>query len=165
LLSFIWTNKLSSDPVNFRAESGKAGGPHQWRRSEDAFGHRDLLLAGAAARPAFDFHGDRRGPDLDDLGVAGDLVADEDRAMEVAVTATVAVRPFARRVARVPPARSICDSSHPPKMSPHGLVLAGMAMARSAGSVWGGFSVVSLASMKASVMWTVIAAIVAAGKR
>jgi hypothetical protein len=40
-----------------------------------------------------------------------------------------------------------------------------MAMARSAGSVWGGFSVVSLASMKASVMWTVIAAIVAAGKR
>src|SRR5215470_10859711 len=65
----------------------------------------------------------------------------------IAVTATVAVRPLARRVATVPPARSICDRSQPPKMSPCGLASAGIAMARSAGSHCGGAPVVSLAGM------------------
>ena len=61
----------------------------------------------------------------------------------MAVIATVAVRPFARRVATVPPARSICDSSQPPKMSPCGLASAGIAMARSVGSQGGGASSVA----------------------
>src|SRR6185312_169293 len=56
----------------------------------------------------------------------------------MAVIATVAVRPLARRLAAAPPARSICDSSQPPKISPYGLASAGRAMARSAGSPWGG---------------------------
>src|SRR3954449_4662143 len=54
--------------------------------------------------------------------------------------ATVTTRPFARRVATVLPARSIWHSSQPPKMSPCGLVSAGIATARSAGSVVGGTS-------------------------
>src|SRR5262245_56847072 len=58
----------------------------------------------------------------------------------MAVIATVTVRPFARRVAAMVPARSICDSSQPPKMSPCGLASAGIAIARSAGSHWGGRS-------------------------
>src|SRR5215470_499715 len=61
----------------------------------------------------------------------------------MAVIATVAVRPLARRLAAAPPARSICDSNQPPKMSPCGLASAGIAMARSAGSVLGGRSGVS----------------------
>src|SRR5436190_20568733 len=56
----------------------------------------------------------------------------------MAVIATVAVRPFARRLAAAPPARSICDSSQPPKMSPWGLASAGMAIVRIAGSICGG---------------------------
>src|SRR5882757_9068793 len=74
----------------------------------------------------------------------------------MAVIATVAVRPFARRVAAVPPARSICDSSQPPKISPCGLASAGIAMARRAGSTWGGcFSDVSLACMgEPEIVWT-----------
>src|SRR5215472_8508862 len=52
-------------------------------------------------------------------------------------TATVAHRPRARRAARLPPARSICASSHPPKMSPFGLASAGMAKTRTSGSVLG----------------------------
>src|SRR6516225_10916490 len=56
------------------------------------------------------------------------------------VMATVTARPLERRVATVVPARSICDSSQPPKMSPCGLVSAGIAMARTAGSICGGFA-------------------------
>src|SRR5579864_948128 len=52
----------------------------------------------------------------------------------MAVIAIVTTRPTARRVATVEPARSIWHRSQPPKMSPCGLVSAGMAMARSAGS-------------------------------
>src|ERR1700736_1248005 len=52
----------------------------------------------------------------------------------MAVIATVTTRPRARLVATVLPARSICDNSQPPKMSPCGLASAGIAMARSAGS-------------------------------
>src|SRR5436309_5678789 len=63
----------------------------------------------------------------------------------MAVSATVTVRPLARRVATVPPARSICESSQPPKISPCGLASAGMAMARSAGSPRGSRSEVSVA--------------------
>src|ERR1700704_4674929 len=70
----------------------------------------------------------------------------------MAVIATVAVRPLARRVATVPPARSICDSSQPPKISPCGLASAGMAMARNAGSIWGGWADVSVAGVGASVI-------------
>src|SRR5262245_45700777 len=55
----------------------------------------------------------------------------------MAVIATVTVRPLARRRATAPPARSICDNSQPPKISPYGLASAGMAMARSAGSACG----------------------------
>src|SRR6267142_2241224 len=65
----------------------------------------------------------------------------------MAVIATVTVRPLARRVATVLPARSICDNSQPPKISPCGLASAGIAMARSAGSDRGGASVASLALM------------------
>src|SRR5437763_1347992 len=54
------------------------------------------------------------------------------------VIATVATRPRARCTARLPPARSICDSTQPPKMSPLALASAGMAMVRSAGSWAGG---------------------------
>src|SRR6266478_2192377 len=52
-------------------------------------------------------------------------------------TATVAHRPRARWAARLPPARSICESSHPPKMSPLGLASAGIAMTRTSGMVEG----------------------------
>src|SRR3984893_9195045 len=45
-------------------------------------------------------------------------------------TATVAHLPRARWAARLPPARSICESSHPPKMSPFGLASAGIAITR-----------------------------------
>src|SRR6516165_1946288 len=48
-------------------------------------------------------------------------------------TATVAHRPRARCAARLPPARSICASSQPPKMSPFGLASAGIAMTRTSG--------------------------------
>src|SRR5260370_31258936 len=48
-------------------------------------------------------------------------------------TATVAHRPRARWAARLPPARSICESSHPPKMSPFGLASAGIAITRISG--------------------------------
>ena len=54
---------------------------------------------------------------------------------------TVTVRPSARRAAAEPPARSIWQSSQPPKMSPCALVSAGIAMARSAGSDCGGVSI------------------------
>src|SRR4051812_10238043 len=60
--------------------------------------------------------------------------------------ATVTTRPFARRVATVLPARSIWHRSQPPKMSPCGLVSAGMAMARSAGSLSGSTSPLDEAS-------------------
>src|ERR1700747_2093289 len=49
-------------------------------------------------------------------------------------TATVAQRPRARRTAALAPARSICAISQPPKMSPDGLVSAGIAIARINGS-------------------------------
>ncbi len=48
-------------------------------------------------------------------------------------TAMVAQRPRARRAATLPAARSICAISQPPKMSPAGLVSAGMAMVRITG--------------------------------
>src|ERR1700688_3016281 len=54
------------------------------------------------------------------------------------VIATVTTRPFARRVAAALPARSICDTNQPPKMSPCGLVSIGIAMAQSVGLVLGG---------------------------
>src|SRR6266576_2057859 len=66
----------------------------------------------------------------------------------MAVIATVTVRPLARRRAAAPPARSICDNSQPPKISPCGLASAGIAMARSAGSACGGLSEVSEAGME-----------------
>src|SRR3954447_26608585 len=47
-------------------------------------------------------------------------------------TATVAQRPRARRAAVSPAAKFICDISQPPKMSPAGLVSAGMAIGRMA---------------------------------
>ena len=52
----------------------------------------------------------------------------------MASTATVATRPAARWVAMLEAARSICDISQPPKMSPAGLASAGMAMVRITGS-------------------------------
>ena len=42
----------------------------------------------------------------------------------------VTQRPWAQLERRVAPPRSICASSQPPKMSPSGLVSAGMAMTR-----------------------------------
>ena len=48
-------------------------------------------------------------------------------------TATVAARPRAVSAARLPAARSIWLISQPPKMSPAGLVSAGMAMVRITG--------------------------------
>src|SRR5665213_2680634 len=46
-----------------------------------------------------------------------------------------------------PPARSICDKSQPPKISPRAFESAGMAMARSAGSARGGDSLSDGAAM------------------
>src|SRR5947209_655548 len=66
----------------------------------------------------------------------------------MAVIATVTVRPFARRVATVPPARSIWERSQPPKMSPCGLASAGIAIARNVGSLCGGGAELSLAGME-----------------
>ena len=65
----------------------------------------------------------------------------------IAVTATVATRPRACWAATLPPARSICESSQPPKMSPLGLASAGMATVRSAGSRAGGWEGASLSLM------------------
>src|SRR5271170_7168698 len=45
-------------------------------------------------------------------------------------TAMVATRPSARWPAKMPPEMSICASTHPPKISPLGLVSAGMASVR-----------------------------------
>ena len=45
-------------------------------------------------------------------------------------TATVAVRVRVTSLARMEPARSICDMIQPPKMSPLKLVSAGMGMVR-----------------------------------
>ena len=42
--------------------------------------------------------------------------------------ATVATRPLARARAVTAPARSICDTSQPPKISPFQLAFSGMAM-------------------------------------
>jgi hypothetical protein len=58
----------------------------------------------------------------------------------MAVIATVTTRPFARRVAAALPARSICDTNQPPKISPCGLVSIGIAMAQSVGLVSGRLS-------------------------
>jgi len=69
------------------------------------------------------------------------------------VIATVTTRPCERRVATVLPARSIWHSSQPPKMSPCVLVSAGIAMARSAGSEFGGVSG-SAVLADGSGMWT-----------
>jgi hypothetical protein len=56
----------------------------------------------------------------------------------MASTATVAQRPRARRAAALPAAKSICAISQPPKMSPAGLVSAGIAIVRIAGADVGG---------------------------
>jgi hypothetical protein len=50
---------------------------------------------------------------------------------------TVAQRPRASRPAALPAARSICERSQPPKMSPAGLVSDGIAIVRIAASVEG----------------------------
>src|SRR5277367_256833 len=50
--------------------------------AENALGDLDVIEADAAARPALDFHGDRRGADLLDGAVATDFVADQDRAVK-----------------------------------------------------------------------------------
>ena len=52
----------------------------------------------------------------------------------MSVTATVATRPCANAVAVIPPATSINDMIQPPKMSPAGLVSAGIARVRTASS-------------------------------
>src|SRR5580693_7736334 len=71
----------------------------------------------------------------------------------MAVIATVTTRPLARLVATVLPAISICDNNQPPKISPAGLASAGIAMARSAGSDFGGASVASLALIVEFSSW------------
>src|SRR5215510_12427014 len=60
----------------------------------------------------------------------------------MAATATVVTRPLDRRTAVTAPATSICAISQPPKMSPLGLVSAGMGTVRMAGSPWGRVSLV-----------------------
>src|SRR5438874_8613390 len=56
------------------------------------------------------------------------------------LTAAVATRPRAMRPAAVPPAMSTCDMIQPPKMSPFWFASAGIGMTRSAGCLWGSFS-------------------------
>src|SRR6185295_12126358 len=51
----------------------------------------------------------------------------------ISLTATVAMRPRARRPATVPPAMSTCDMIQPPKMSPFWFASAGIGMTRKAG--------------------------------
>ena len=55
----------------------------------------------------------------------------------MAVIATVATRPWARWLAVIPPAISICARTQPPKMSPLGFASAGMAKVRMASSPLG----------------------------
>ena len=55
----------------------------------------------------------------------------------MSVTATVATRPLAAQVALSPPATSISDMIQPPKISPAGLVSAGMASVRTDSSPLG----------------------------
>ena len=50
------------------------------------------------------------------------------------LTAAVTTRPSARRVAVIAPAASISDMIQPPKISPDGLVSAGIAKVRAASS-------------------------------
>jgi len=90
------------------------------------------------ATPGFDANRHRCAPGPDEFAIAADFVTDKDRLVKHhAVDGYLAHRPRARRAARLPPARSICASSHPPKMSPFGLASAGIAKTRTSGSVRG----------------------------
>src|SRR5690606_34906988 len=66
--------------------------------------------------------------------------------------ATVATRPRARRRAQTAQARSICDTSQPPKISPFQLASLGMAMVWMETSPWG--PSVLLSVVRTSVMQT-----------
>jgi len=90
------------------------------------------------AAPCLDANRHRCAPALDQLTVAALLVAaDEDRLMKDHAVdrdrRASAPRPLRRQTA----AGQICESSHPPKMSPFGLASADMAMTRTSGSVLG----------------------------
>src|SRR5262249_61077830 len=82
----------------------------------------------------FDLHCYRRTPHLKDLRIATHLVANEDWALKAHRVAIVTTRPLARRTATALPARSICDKSQPPKISPCALANTAIAIARSASS-------------------------------
>jgi len=94
-----------------------------------------LFPAAITAGKGFDFHCYRGAPNLKDFRIAAYLVSDEDWALKAhrrdcdrddstigASTATAL------------PARSICDKSQPPKISPCALANTGIAIARSASS-------------------------------
>src|SRR5271154_1467607 len=62
-------------------------------------------------------------------------------------TAAVTQRPFERRLATLVAAKSICHISQPPKMSPEGLVSAGMVVVRITGGMGGGVSASGVATV------------------
>jgi hypothetical protein len=66
-------------------------------------------------------------------------------------TAAVATRPLARVPAEMPAARSISDMIQPPKMSPAGLVSAGIATVRSASSPVGSVAAFVMARSPARI--------------
>jgi len=92
-----------------------------------------------AARPGLNLHGHGGPAGLPQGAIAAHLVANRQpptstgRRKRIASMETVATRTPARSAARLPQARSICDSVQPPKTLPPALASAGMAMARSCG--------------------------------
>jgi hypothetical protein len=105
---------------------------------EDAFGDLVGLFAVAAAAPGLDPTFREVRPVWTTLANRLTSSPTNTGLMKVMPSmAMVAQRPAARWKAIEAAARSICDQSQPPKMSPSGLVSDGMAMARSTGASCG----------------------------
>jgi hypothetical protein len=102
---------------------------------EFGLGHFHALAEAIAEHPDLHIKRDRAAADPFDLGIETDGVADLDRGLNTMLeTATVTVWPPARRVAVMLAAASIEAMIQPPKMSPDGLVSAGMARCRAESS-------------------------------
>ena len=85
---------------------------------EHAFRHLLSLQFRPALCPGLDLHRDGELACMLEGAVAGHLVPPSiGRRKRIASMLTVTTRPCARRAAKVPPARSICDSVQPPKIA------------------------------------------------
>src|SRR5205085_4512979 len=104
-------------------------------KGEFGGGHLDPPAAALAQYPDLDAQRHRAAPDPDHIGIAAHDVADLDRLQERDVADRGGDDPaLGARVAVIAPAESISDISQPPKMSPDGLVSAGIAKVRAANS-------------------------------